>query len=639
MDIIKNKRYRKFLSPGLGKTTDDAKAVLDSVTWTDANDLLDYCRDLYEKGWTMRAKMRRCTDYTQGKQWNDFIEDPDSRYRQMIKEEDYIKRQGFVPLRYNIMQKSKNTTCGLYANQYMPPTVGVHGDDEASRKTADMVTCALRSAGQSNQESQLLTSELEEAWMKGLFLMSVHYKWDCEKKRSEVFIQHEDPYKLIIENDLTEKSLRDARLIGMIRDMPLEDVIHNFASTPYEAQLIQNEYSAVPHKFAGLSYTFQGERFVSSAESFYVSTNPNKCRVFEIWRKETEQALFVHDYASGMDEYRSVKDWPLINQENVLRIKAMLEAGGTMADARLIAPKGANNGWTTREYWYVRYITPLGHVLKEEETPYNHGSHPFVIGAFPMTDGEIHSPAESLIDVQRALNRTFSQIDFMRQRGTKGVLMVDVNAIPDNISWQDFADEYSRNGSVLFLKMKPNAQMPEQLKSATIQDGDVAIVNMYKQFADEISGVSGALRGERATADTPASLYAQQAANSENNIAYFMNWFNGCVDRLHEKMMMVIQQYYEDKRYLAVTGNEFDAEARRFRQMEARLARLYIEIVNINSVSFYKAQFEQTLSMALQTQAIDFLTYLKNTRAPFADRLAKDIERRQQALTAMQQTA
>lgn len=631
MDILKDKRYRKFLSGDRKKAQTRTEEVLDSVRWTDASDLLNYCRDLYDKGQVMRARMRRCTDYTQGKQWNDFIEDPDSRYRQVIREEEYIKRQGFVPLKYNIMKKSLNTTCGLYANQYMPPMVGVRGDDEQSRKLADMLTCALRAAGQANQEQQLLTAELEEAWMKGIFAMSVHYRWDCEERRNEVYVQHEDPYKLILENDLSEKGLRDMRLIGAIRDMPLEDVVHNFAKNPAEAKMIELEYAGVPHYFAGANYSFQGDRWNGSADSFYTSNNPNKCRVFEIWRKETEQALYVYDQASQMYEYRSVGDMQAIEQENANRVRMMLESGGTAEEAALIVPQE----WTTREYWYVRYITPLGHVLREEESPYNHESHPFIVGAFPMVDGEIHSPAENQIDVQRALNRTLTQIDFIRQRGAKNVLMVDTNSIPDNITWSDFADEYSRNGSVLFLKLKPGAQMPQQLKSATVQDGDVAIVNMYKQFADEISGVSGALRGERTTADTPASLYAQQAANSENNIAYFMNWFNGCVDRLHRKEIMLIQQYYEDKRYLAVSGNEFDAEARIFRQMEARAAKLYIEVVNAGSVTFYKAQFEQTLSMALQSQAIDFLTYLRNTRAPFADKLAKEIEKRQAEMAAM----
>ena len=637
MNITKDKRYRKFLTTTRKKAVDRVQETMDSVTWTDAQDLLNYCRDLYEKGRPMRDKMRRCTDYTQGRQWNDMIEDPDSRYKQKIREEDYIKRQGFVPLKYNIMKKSMNTICGLYANQYLPPSVGVHGDDERAQKLADMLTCALRSAGQANQEPQLLTAELEEAWMKGVFSMSVRYQWDCEKRRSEVFIQHEDPYKLILENDLADKELRDMRIIGAIRDMPLEDVIHNFAHNRREAQMIQDEYSAVPQYYAGANYAFQGDRYSGGTESFYVSTNPNKCRVFEIWRKETEEALFVHDYASGMDEYRSVTDQPLIEQENANRVQMMIEAGGSPEDAQLIVPVGEGNGWTTREYWYVRYITPLGHVLKEEPSPYNHESHPFVVGAFPMVDGEIHSSAENHIDVQRALNRMFTQMDFIRQRGAKNMLMVDVNTIPDNITWSDFAEEYSRNGSVMFLKLKPGAQMPTPLKTSTIQDADVAIINMYKQFADEISGVSGALRGERANADTPASLYAQQAANSENNTAYLMNWFNGCVDKLHLKMLMLIQQFYEDKRYLAVSGNDFDAEAKIFRQMEARAASMYTEVINASSVAYYKLNFEQTLREALQTQSIDFLTYLKNTGAPFAYRLAQDIERRQQEMAAAQQ--
>jgi len=633
IDIQNDKRYRRFLSEGRKKEPEkESERMIDSVTWADMSELLNRCRDLYEKGAKMREQARRCTDYTQGDQWCDYIEDPDSMFKVKIKEENYIKRQGFVPLKYNIMKKSMTTTCGLFANQQLAPTVGVRGSGIENRKIGDMVTCALRAAGQANQERQLLSSEMEEAWQKGMFCMSVRYQWDVESEMQEVYVQHENIYKLIIENNLSDKNFRDMRLIGMIRDMKLEEVVHKFAKSPAEAEMICQEYTKSNMLFAGADYTFAGDRFRGSADNFFVGSDPSLCRVFEIWTKETESALFVHDYATGMDEYRDVSDQYLIEQENARRIMQVVTEGGSPNDAALIVPIGENNGWTTREFWYYRYLTPLGHVLMEGETPYNHKSHPFVFGGFPMVDGRICSPAEGLIDVQRALNRTLSQIDFIRQRGAKNVLMVDTNAIPDNIRWDEFADEYSRNGSVLFLKLKPGAQMPQQLKSATVQDGDVAVVNMYKQFADEISGMSGAIRGEKATADTPASLYAQQAQNSENNIAYFMQWFNGCVDRLHWKMVMLIQQYYEDQRYLPVSGNEFEEEAKIFRQSDARSVKLYLEIINQQSVSFYQAQYENTLSMALQSQAIDFLTYLQNTRAPFAHKLADEIVRRQEQM-------
>lgn len=612
-------RYRKFVKSSGRRAKDKATETLNTARWTDCAELLNRCREIYDKGRYMREQMRRWTDYTQGDQWNDLIDDPDSMFKQKIREEDYIKRQGFVPLKYNIMKKSMKTTCGVYTNNKPAPTIGVRGND--LKNVGDMVTCAVRSACQANDVGQLSVSLLEEAWQKSMFLCSVYYRYNVERRMSDVYVQNEDFYKLIIQNDLHDKKLRDMRIIGMIRDMPFEDLARQFAESAEDVRALQREYATVRAMYSGEDYAFQGDRYEGDGESFYVGADRGKCRVYEIWTKESEQALYCHDWARGTEEYRDVRDKEAIDYENAQRILQCVAAGMEEEDAQLIEYR-----WDLRQYWYVRYLTPTGRCLLEMESPYNHGSHPFVIGVFPMVDGKMHSPAEEIIDVQRALNRTLSQIDFIRQRGAKNVLMVDTNTIPDNISWDEFAEEYSRNGSMMFLKLKPGAMMPQQLKSTAVQDGDVQLVQLYKTFSDEISGVTGALRGERANADTPASLYQQQAQNAENNIAYFLQWFNGCMDDVYWKITMLVQQYYEEGRYLPLAGSEYKEEAKVFRAADAREVDLYLEVVDTMSVSFYRLQFEQTLQMALQTQSIDFITYLRSTRAPFAGKLADELE-------------
>lgn len=622
------KRYKRFIKE-TPKSSTAAAVVLHSVGWADCTELLNRARDIYEHGQEMREQMRRWTDYTQGDQWNDLIDDPDSNFRRKIREEDYIKRQGFVPLKYNIMKKSMKTTCGVYSNNKVLPSIGVRGND--THQIGDMVTCAVRSAYEANDMGHQSVAMLEEAWQKAMFLCSVYYRYDDARKISDVYVQNEDFYKLIIQNDLHDKRLRDMNIIGMIRDMPFAELARQFADSPEEVRALEAEYKAVNMQYVGTEYAFQGDRFGNSGDSFYVGRDPNKCRVFEIWTKETEQALYCHDWAEGTEEYRDVKDKPLVDKENAARIAQAVEAGMAPEEAQLIEYR-----WDLRSFWYVRYLTPTGMCLRQMESPYNHGSHPFVVGVFPMVDGRMHSPAEEIIDVQRALNRTLSQIDFIRQRGAKNMLMVDVNTIPDNISWDDFAEEYSRNGSMMFLKLKPGAVMPQQLRSTPIQAGDVQLVQMYKTFSDEISGITGAMRGERANASTPAGLYAMQTQNSENNIAYFMEWFNTCMNDLFWKMTMLIQQYYDEGRYLPLAGNEFEEEAHVFRRADARAVDLYLEVVNQSSVSYYRQNFEQTLQMALQTQSIDFITYLKSTRAPFAFKLAEELEKKQQEMQAQQ---
>lgn len=35
--------------------------------------------------------------------------------------------------------------------------------------------------------------------------------------------------------------------------------------------------------------------------------------------------------------------------------------------------------WFVDDYWYFYYLSPFGDILREGETPYEHGSHPYVL--------------------------------------------------------------------------------------------------------------------------------------------------------------------------------------------------------------------------------------------------------------------
>ena len=58
-----------------------------------------------------------------------------------------------------------------------------------------------------------------------------------------------------------------------------------------------------------------------------------------------------------------------------------------------------------------------------------------------------------------------------------------------------------------------------RVKTNSVSAGDIEMIKLYMQLGDEISGVSSALRGEKAASGTPSSLYAQQVQNSANNLS------------------------------------------------------------------------------------------------------------------------
>ena len=71
----------------------------------------------------------------------------------------------------------------------------------------------------------------------------------------------------------------------------------------------------------------------------------------------------------------------------------------------------------------------------------------------------------------------------------------------------------------------------QQITSNTNAGGDMAMVNMMLEMVSRIFGSSAAMRGEKAQPGTPASLYAQEAENSNNNISDLIAWYNSANSR------------------------------------------------------------------------------------------------------------
>jgi hypothetical protein len=218
----------------------------------------------------------------------------------------------------------------------------------------------------------------------------------------------------------------------------------------------------------------------------------------------------------------------------------------------------------------------------------------------------------------------------MRQNGAKNVLMCPIDAVPDNMSPRDFATEYTRNGSVLFYKPNPNGTIPTQLKSQSVQAGDIDVIKLYLQLNDQISGISGALKGEQARPSTPAALYAQEAQNSSNNIADFLGWFNTCIRQADYKIMEVIAQYTDDKRYIPSAGKNFSEEAKLYTPEKIRQTKFDLTMVESAASPTYRMAQENILFEALKNQFIDFKTFLETSSAPFADNLLEIIKRHEQ---------
>lgn len=100
--------------------------------------------------------------------------------------------------------------------------------------------------------------------------------------------------------------------------------------------------------------------------------------------------------------------------------------------------RGANANvetyWDIVTTWHCRWFSPMGDLLTEYESPFGHKEHPFVMKFYPLTDGEVHSLVEDVIDQQKYVNRLITLVDHILSASAKGVLLFPENAVPDGFT-------------------------------------------------------------------------------------------------------------------------------------------------------------------------------------------------------------
>jgi hypothetical protein len=74
--------------------------------------LLEKCREYYDSLYDFRNRRKRNREYYRGNQWGDIIVNPDTG--ESTTEENYIKSQGKVPMKQNIIRQLIKNLLGQY---------------------------------------------------------------------------------------------------------------------------------------------------------------------------------------------------------------------------------------------------------------------------------------------------------------------------------------------------------------------------------------------------------------------------------------------------------------------------------------------------------------------------------------------
>lgn len=199
----------------------------------------------------------------------------------------------------------------------------------------------------------------------------------------------------------------------------------------------------------------------------------------------------------------------------------------------------------TREYsvrqgvkWRVRWFTASGVLLDSYLSPWAHGQHPFVIKFYPLTDGEVHSFVEDLIDQQYYINRIIVMIDRIMSTSAKGVLLFPIQQKLDGISLREIGERWSRPDGIIPISGNTDI-MPQQIGGTTADVAAYRLLEMELKLFDQTSGVGAALLGNAGggAGGAGAEHYKAQVENATIALADIFRTFLSHIKQRNETLL------------------------------------------------------------------------------------------------------
>lgn len=312
----------------------------------------------------------------------------------------------------------------------------------------------IRQAALSNALAELDSRMLEEFLISGCAVQRV---WSGERAgRTGMWVDNVDPEAFFV-NAFRDPRGWDIDLVGMFHDMSFPEFVNRFAADkPGREAELGRLFETCARSFDIM--TASGAALVSG-----VSARAGHCRVAEVWT---------------LDSRRAAPDSP----------------------KRLFV-------------WHCRWFAPDGTLLDEYDSPYRHGLHPFAVKFYPLTDGEVHSFVEDIVDQQKAINRLMVQIDHIMATSAKGVLLFPIDQKPTDMSWSDICERWAQPDGLIPIT-GVGSQMPHQVVTNNDNNGAYQLLQLQMKLFEEVSGVSEALLGKGLSTARGTELYESQIRNA-----------------------------------------------------------------------------------------------------------------------------
>ena len=238
------------------------------------------------------------------------------------------------------------------------------------------------------------------------------------------------------------------------------------------------------------------------------------CRITEVWHKETEVFVFLHDEKNASLSLAKM-------HEVIVRL-----ANGVLSDEDV---RGV--GSIVRHCWRRKWFADDGSLLGESESA---EMHPYVFKAYPFIDGEVHSFVADLLDQQRCINRLIVMIDHILSCSAKGVLLFPTSQLPSGTKWEDVLDTWAAADGV--IPITGRGEMPRQVVTNGGAAGAYQLLNLQMKIFEDISGVGDALMGRADSSVKGAGMYEAQVRNATIALYDLLLSFDAFTKQRNEKM-------------------------------------------------------------------------------------------------------
>ena len=637
MKLIAKSKFRDYTKP-----LENEKPVKlpDNVIYHPDAELLTRARQAWDNLRLFRMQRRRNIRYTFGDQWGDLVV---TEKGTMTERQRLSSMDGQPPLQNNHMSKIERALTGIYSKSSQMPVCFAR--QENSEAKSEMMTNALQTNWERNSERELLSAEMSEMIVGGLPVMIE--EWSTENGVDDAYSYVVNPDYFFYESKANDPRMWDVSLVGEIRDYTFNELCAAFAQTEEDIRVLRAIYK---DRIMGTDGT---DQFLHNEhESFSEPPVRGYCRTYHVWTQEQKPRLRCIDLMDDDPLYTvELSDQKEIDETNEARTKTFtqlfISQGMDPKEARKRAadetPLITYERFTDL-FWKMAVLTPQGIILKEEESPYEHKSHPYVFRPHQLVAGKICPFISVVIDQQRYVNRLITLKDMYLRSMTKGLKLIPKSVLGD-LTPKEFARQaVELNGWVFYEPDNSNPNATPQVVSQAASDlGIEDMIQLQVAWMNDISSISASLQGKSPGTGVAASRYMMETENSTTAIASILQKFS-CFERdLAMKKMKVIHQFYQQPRPVSNSGVSGYKEYSMYDPAAVEDIDFDISIKESAESPVSRMMINDVIQQMWQTGAINALQMLELSYLPggqnVIQKLRAAVEQQQQQAATMQQQA